>query len=311
MSRELNVLKSNRKLTSILFSCLFFTLSSASASEVEIQTARGMAKVKQTPEKVIVMDVPAVDTLDILGVKPKGLPNSLYVDYLSHLEANAEKVGSLFEPDFETIHALQPDLVIVGGRSSRQYDSMVKVASTIDMTIWGEDLIGQTKARLMAYGKLFNKEAEAEKAKAAFDAKIAEAKQAIKGKGSALVILTNGPKISAYGASGRFGWLHVALDLPEAIENVEESTHGEAISFEFIRKVNPDWLLVIDRAAAIGTKGGGAKRTLDNALIHETKAWKSGQMVYLDPRNIYIASGGIQSMTNTMDELIKAFNAAK
>ena len=286
----------------------FLTIAaSAQSSNVTIETARGEATIAAKPEKLIVMDMAALDTLDLLGAKPIGVPDKLYVSHLQHFAEGTEVVGSLFEPDFETINALEPDLVVIGGRSAKQYDMLSQIAPTIDMTIWGTDMVGQAKARLAAYGTLLGKEDEAASLAADFDAKIEEAKAAVKGKGNALLLLTNGPKVSAYGAAGRFGWLYDAIDLPEAIENVEDATHGEAVSFEFIRDVNPDWLLVIDRSAAIGAEGEGARQTLDNALVQATTAWKEDQVVYLDAANVYISGGGIQSMTRTMDELIDAF----
>ena len=281
--------------------------ASAQSSDVTIETARGEATIAAKPEKLIVMDMAALDTLDLLGAKPIGVPDKLYVSHLQHFAEGIEVVGSLFEPDFETINALAPDLVVIGGRSAKQYDMLSQIAPTIDMTIWGTDMVGQAKARLEAYGTLLGKEGEAASLAADFDAKIEQAKAAVKGKGNALLLLTNGPKVSAYGAAGRFGWLYDAIDLPEAIENVEDATHGEAVSFEFIRDVNPDWLLVIDRSAAIGAEGEGARQTLDNALVQATTAWKEDQVVYLDAANVYISGGGIQSMMRTMDELIDAF----
>ena len=289
---------------------LAFVAPQALAEDLEIPTARDAVHFSSHPSSVVVMDVAALDTIDALGVEPVGVPDKLYVSYLDHLSQSAEGVGSLFEPNYEAINALQPDLVVVGGRSAKQYDQMSKMVPTIDMTIWGTDMVGQAKARLEAYGALFDKEQKAKELEVAFDAKVAEAQAAVKGKGNGLIILANGPKISAYGATGRFGWLHDAVGLPEAIESVEDATHGEAVSFEFIRDVNPDWLLVIDRSAAIGASGASADTTLDNALVHETKAWKEGHIVYLDAANIYIASGGIQSMTHTLDEVIKAFGKA-
>ncbi|WP_319411666.1 siderophore ABC transporter substrate-binding protein [uncultured Cohaesibacter sp.] len=280
------------------------------AAEVEISTARDAAQFANSPQHVVVMDVAALDTIDALGIVPVGVPDKLFVSYLDHLTGKAEGVGSLFEPNFEAINALQPDLVVVGGRSSAQYDQMSKLVPTIDMTIPGTDIVAQARVRLEDYGKLFGKEQKASELEAAFDAKLAEAKTAVAGKGNGLIILTNGPKISAYGATGRFGWLHEAIGLPEAVTSIEEATHGEAISFEFIRDADPDWLLVVDRSAAIGASGASAQATLDNALVHETKAWKKQQIVYLDAANIYIASGGVQSMSHTLDEVIAAFSKA-
>ena len=200
---------------------------------------------------------------------------------------------------------MQPDLIIAGGRSSGQVSELARIAPTIDMTIW-EDPVRQGLDRLAAYGEIFNRRAEAKLIATEFMQKMKQAKTAVSGKGRALIVLTNGPKISAYGAGGRFGWLHTALDLSEAVPHVEQATHGEAISFEFIREANPDILLVIDRQAAIGQEGASAQATLDNVLIHETTAWKANRVVYLSSAPVYIAGGGIQSMTLTLDEIMVA-----
>lgn len=162
-----------------------------------------------------------------------------------------------------------------------------------------------------AYGKIFGKEAEAAVLIDAFSAKLEAARTVLADQGGrALIVMTNGPKVSAYGAGGRFAWLHTALDLPEAVEGVDQSTHGEAISFEFIRAANPpDILIVVDRQAAIGGgEGEPAAATLDNALVHETAAWKTGRVIYLDSAPpFYIAGGGIQSMSHTLDQITAVF----
>lgn len=290
----------------VVAACMFAT-KSANADDILIQTPRGNYSVESVPENFVAMDVAAIDTLDALGLKPSGIVSNLFVDYLDDIKATSKVIGTLHQPDFEAIYAMKPDLVIVGGRSSRKYDAMVKVAPTIDMTIWGEDLVGQAKQRLEAYGQLFGKEDVAANLLSVFNAKITEAQKAVTGKGNALILLTNGPKISVYGSEGRFGWLHNTLNIPEAASNVEDTTHGEAVSFEFIRDADPDWLIVIDRIAAIGQNGAAAKETLDNVLIRDMKVWKTNQIIYINAANIYIAGGGIQSMSKTMDEVIAAF----
>ncbi len=294
----------------LVFSVLYFATNGiVLASEISIETARGKVSISKVPEKVIVMDVSAIDTMNALGIKPVGVPKNLNVDYLEDVQNNTRSIGTLFEPDYEAIYSLQPDLIIVGGRSAGRYDDLKKIAPTIDMTIWGEDIIEQAKQRLVAYGKLFAKQQQAKQLEEQFEQKIAEAKNVVKGKGNALIILTNGPKISAYGIKGRFGWLHKALEVEQAVTNIADASHGEAISFEFIRNANPDWLFVIDRLSAIGQKGAAAKRTLDNELIRSTKAWQSNKVIYLNAANIYIAGGGIQSISNIMDEIISAYAA--
>ena len=279
----------------------------ALAQTVTIETARGPAEAPAVPEALVVFDVAAMDTLDALGATAAGVPDQVTLDYLQDFAANAEVVGTLFEPDFEAVNALAPDLVIAGGRSAAQVDALAQVAPTVDMTIPGEDLVATALARLDAYGTLLGREAEADALGAELNAKIEQARAAVEGQGTALVVLTNGPKISAYGAGSRFGWLHTDLGLPQAAEGLSTDAHGEAIGFEFIRDVNPDWLIVIDRAAAIGDEGARAAETLDNALVAETTAWREGQVVYLPAAESYVAGGGVQALSRNLDRVIEAF----
>ncbi|MEP2920859.1 siderophore ABC transporter substrate-binding protein [Sulfitobacter sp.] len=273
------------------------------AQTVSVDTFAGPVDIAAEPETIAVFDLAAFDTLTALGVSAEGLVRPVFLPYLEAAAANSVPVGSLFEPDFEAVFALNPDLVIAGGRSSGQVEELARIAPTIDMTIW-HDTVGDGLARLKAYGDLFGKQEKAAQLAEAFEGKLSEVRDAVAGQGNALIVMTNGPKVSAYGTGGRFGWLHDALELPEAVESVEQNTHGEAISFEFIREANPDILLVIDRLAAVGQDGDSARATLDNALVQETTAWKTGRVIYLSPAPIYIAGGGIQSMTLTLDEIL-------
>ncbi len=296
-------------LRTTLFACALAAASPAVAETITVETYTGPAEVTTNPARIAVFDIAALDTLDALGVDVSGVVAPLFVEYVADTAARAERVGTLFEPDFEAIAAGQYDLLVAGGRSARVVPELARIAPTLDMTVW-EDTVGQGLDRLAAYGEIFGKQAEAAALRAEFDVALAAAKEAVDGQGGALIVLTNGPTVSAYGASGRFGWLHKALDLPEAVQAVEQTTHGEAISFEFIRDANPDILIVVDRAAAIGSEVEAAAAKLDNALVRETAAWQSGRVIYLDPAPLYIAGGGIQSMIGTLEEIAAAFSGS-
>lgn len=287
---------------------VFFALAGAAAAqEVAIETARGRVELPEIPERIVVLDIAAADTLAALGVQPAGVPANMYVSYLDGLQAKAASAGTLFEPDYEAIAMLAPDLIVAGGRSSTQVAPLSEIAPAIDMTIWGTDLTEQALARLRDYGRLTGREAQAAELEAAFNARLEDARAAVAGRGDALIVMTNGPRVSAYGAQSRFGWLHQALELPEAVPDLDAQTHGEAVSFEFIAAADPDWLIVVDRALALGQSNQAAKVTLDNALVAGTTAWKTGQVIYLNPANVYVAGGGIQSMTATLEEIRSGF----
>ncbi|OCX62331.1 iron ABC transporter substrate-binding protein [Thioclava sp. SK-1] len=277
------------------------------AQEVTIETARGPVTLEANPESVAVYDMAAMDTLDALGVVPTGRIDNLRLKRLEHLDS-ATPVGTIFEPDLEKLAGLNPDLTIVGGRSAPKLQDVAQLSNAIDMTI-GEDIIGDSRKRLAAYGTIFGLENKAAQMDAALQAKLDKVQAEAKNQGTALVVLTNGPKISAYGVGSRFGWIHNAVGLPQAAQGLAVDPHGNAISFEFIAEHNPDWLFVIDRGAAIGAEGESAKDTLDNPLVAQTNAAKNGHILYLNAADAYIAGGGYQAMMEMLDQVDAAFGA--
>lgn len=277
----------------------------------EVQTYAGPQTVTDNPATIAVFDIGAIDTLDALGIKIDGVPNNLFLERLRSRYANAAVVGTLFEPDLEALNALAPELILVGGRSSGKQSETSRVAPTVDVTIWGEDLIGQMRQRILDYGKIFDVNDRAQAMVGEVDSKIEAARQEIEGKGNALVLMTNGPKISVYGPGSRFGWVHSVLDLPAADPDIDAGDHGDAVSFEFVADIDPDWLIVVDRAAAIGSNEQNARATLDNALIRQTKAWKSDQVIYVPSANIYIAAGGARATMDVIDSLAAGFSTAR
>jgi len=294
-------------IASALRACAAFALLTTNVHAAEIQTARGPVQIEVVPKTIAVFDIAAIDTLSALGVDIQGLPNNLYLSELAPLGETAESVGTLFDPDLEALNALGPDLIIVGGRSSTELAQVERVAPAIDMTMDGADLIQQARDNLLGYGALFGRQDQAQTLVAAFDQTIEDTKAAVAGRGNALIVMTNGPRITVYGPQSRFGWVHEALDLPSAIETSDASIHGDAVSFEFIRDVDPDWMIVLDRAAAIGSADQNARATLDNALVRETTAWQNDRIIYLPAADFYIAAGGIQATTRVLDQLADAF----
>lgn len=279
------------------------------AQTVTIDTAIGPVPLAANPQKIAVFDIAALDTLAALGIDVAGVTDKVYLPSLAPVAAQAQVIGTLFEPDFEALVVMQPDLIIAGGRSSTQVAALSDIAPTIDMTIWGAGLLDQARARIAAYGLLFSAQEAAQGLTETLEAKIAAARAAVAGKGNVLILLTNGGKISAYGSQSRFGWLHTEIGLPEAVAGLDDETHGQSVSFEFVAEADPDWLVVVDRGAAIGAQAEAAVATLDNPLIARTAAAQNGRIIYLDATPLYIAGGGANAVMQTLDEIIAAFAA--
>ena len=276
-----------------------------------VATTRGEAVVPLNPERVAVYDLGMIDTLSKLGVPIGASVDQSRLAYLNDAIKDAKKAGTLFEPNFEALNEYKPQLIIIGSRAAKAFDQLNKLAPTIEMTADTDNLKESSKQRIDAFAKIFNKQAEADQLKTEIDGAFEAAKQAAAGKGKGLVVLVNGGKMSAYGPSSRLGgWLHKDLAIPPVDEKIKEGSHGQPISFEYIKQQNPDWLFVLDRAAAVGEEGQAAKDVLNNPLVAETNAWKKGQVVYLVPET-YLAAGGAQELLNAAKQVKDAFEAAK
>lgn len=289
---------------SLLF-CLIFSINTLAATT--INTARGQVEIKDTPKKLAVFDVGVIDTLESLGVKVDGIPKKIFVDYIA--TNNKIVVGSLFEPSLEKLNALEPELIIVGTRSAKQLKSVKKVAPAIDLSLKGNNYFQESLVRTKDLGKLFNKEAKAEKIISELKSLRDKAREKSKNQGRVLMLLVSGSKVSSYGKKSRAGWLHSELNLNLIEDSTNDKPHGHPISFEYIAKTNPDWIIVVDRAQAIGKKKlKSAKVVLDNPLVERTKAWKNNQVIYLNAANIYIPVGGTEAMKRTLTDLLNAFS---
>ena len=283
------------------------------AGSVKVQTAHGEAVVPQNPERVAVYDLGAVDTLSKLGVKIGASVDSQNLAYLDVPLKDAVKAGTLFEPNYEALNAYNPQVIIIGSRMAKDKvsDELAKLAPTIDMTAQTDNMKESAKARIDAYGRIFGKQTEADALKAEIDKTFADAKAAAQGKGKGLVILVNAGKLSAFGSDSRLGgWIHRDIGVPAADEAIKEGSHGQPVSFEYIKEKNPDWLFVLDRSAAIGEEGQAAREVLNNPLVAQSTAWKKGQVVYLPPET-YLAAGGAQELLNAGNLLKDAFSQAK
>ncbi len=288
----------------VLLAAALSLAPAALGEEITVTHAQGETTLQTNPETVYVFDYATLDTLDALGVEVAGVPSTNMPPYLDKYNSDDyAKVGSFFEPDYEAINAGQPDLVVVAARTSPAYAELAPMVPTVDLTNDWADFIGSSKANTEVLGAIFEKQDEVAAMIAELDSSIAEFQSAAPDLGNVFIVLTSAGEVTAYGPGSRFGFVHDALGLVPAVEDVEEATHGEAISFEFILETNPDWMIVLDRDAAIGQGSGAAQQVLDNELVHQTTAWQNDQIIYVDPVRWYITNGGVNNLNMMIDEL--------
>ncbi|WP_372814820.1 siderophore ABC transporter substrate-binding protein [Psychrobacter sp.] len=282
-----------------------------SVEKITVDTVKGNIDLAMNPSPLVVYDMTLMQDLAALDVAVDGMPSGLKLDNLqSKTQPEPKTVGTVFEPDLEALNAMQPQAILVGSRMAEKYDALSSIAPTLDMTIDTANIYESSKQRLHDLGALFGKSAQAAKLQGNIDGLIDETKTLTKDKGRGLVVMVNGNKLSAYGDKSRYGFIHTVLDIPMADDQIADARHGQPISFEYIQKTNPDWLFVVDRSAAIGEDGAGAKAVLDNPLVAQTNAWSNNQVVYLSPDS-YLAFGGYYQWMQDLTTIKEAFANAK
>lgn len=282
------------------------------ATETQIETITishelGEAVVDKNPERVIVFDYASLDSLDQMGVEILGLPKSNIPSYLNKFSDNKyEDVGTLFEPNFEKIYELSPDLIVISGRQREVYEELSKIAPTVYLVIDTQDYIGSFSENLNILGQIFDKEEMVENELNSIKNKMDDLQTRVSDSGeNALIIMANDGALSAYGNNSRFNVIHNEFGFPAADDNIEVANHGQSVSFEYILEVNPDKIFVIDRAAVAGGSQA-AENVLDNDIVKMTRAYQSDNIHYLNSHVWYVSSGGIQSTNIMIDEILSS-----
>lgn len=279
----------------------------AEDNTVTVTHELGQAVVKKNPKKVIVFDYATLDSLDQMGIEILGLPKSNIPEYLSKFrDKRYADVGTLFEPNFERIYELRPDVIFISSRQSAQYDELQKIAPTVYLVVDPKDYLGSFSKNLRVLGEIFEKEDFVKQELAAINDEIKKVREQVtRSSMNALVLMANDGSLSAFGAGSRFGMVHKEFGFPPADPNIEVVNHGQSVSFEYLVKTNPDFLLVIDRAATVGGSIS-AKQVLDNPLVKMTDAAQSDRIIYLTSQVWYAASGGLEGTKIMIEDIQKA-----
>ena len=283
---------------------------SAEQTTVQITDANGeKAELKKNPKRVVVFDYGVADILKNLGVDAVvGLPkNGKMPEILSNYSDDKyTNVGSLKETDFEAVESLNPDLIIIGGRQAEDIDSFKEIAPTVNLAVDGQDYMNSFKTVVTDLGNLFDKQDEAKKAIDEIEAKIAKVNKTVTEKGlTASVVMANEGSISTFSAKSRYGLIYNGLGFAEVDKNIDDSTHGQQVSFEYFLENKSDYVFVVDRGAVTG-KGEAASKLFDNEVMNKTEVAKNGNIVYLNSVIWYTMTGGIESTNQMIDEIADA-----
>ena len=286
------------------------TSNTTEQTTVSIKDSNGdRVEVQKNPQKVVVFDNGSLDTLDALGVGDRviGAATKNLPSYLDKYK-DVESAGGIKEPDLEKINQLQPDLIIISGRQSDYKEELAKIAPTLYLAVDTKEPWESVQQNVNALAEIFGKEDKAKEELATLTKEIEETKEkASKLEQTALVTLVNEGQLSAYGSGSRFGLVHDVFGFKQADDQIEASTHGQSVSYEYILEKNPGILFVVDRTKAIG--GDDSKDNVSaNELVAQTDAGKNDQVISLQPDVWYLSGGGLESMKLMIEDVNQVFN---
>ncbi|MGO2194529.1 siderophore ABC transporter substrate-binding protein [Brachybacterium sp.] len=292
----------------------------AAEGTVEVEDNNGTQTVETPPASVVATDNRTFETLSDWGITLSAASRALMptTNPLKDDESIID-LGLHHEPDLEAVVAAEPTLIVNGQRFTQYHDDFVKYAP--DATILELDprddqpFADELKRQVSVLGTVFGKEAEAEQLGADLDAAMERVRAAYDGSATIMAVITSGGDIGyiAPGAGRTLGWTFEALGLVPAleVEGASDDHQGDDISVEAIADANPDWILVMDRDAAISADDPEytpANEVLDSSeALSSVAAVAEDNIVYM-PADTY-TNESIQTYTEFFTALADALEA--
>ena len=244
----------------------------STAPSISVTQAGEEVKIPIQPQKIVVMDFGALDTLDALGAGNRVIaaPVSNIPIYLQQYHnAQVQDSGKMKEPDIAGIKAARPDLIIMSGRQNKFYKDLSAIAPTLNYSVnTGENYYSVVKDQIRMLGKIAGKEVLAQEQLKALDLKINAARQLAQHSGKkAIVVLHNDG-------------------------NVMLMNQG---SYAII--------YVVDRSKAIGNTPMRSNY-FDNKVMHKAGT----RIVNLSADLWYLSGNGLESLNRQIDEVIRPLN---
>ncbi|KOX15607.1 siderophore ABC transporter substrate-binding protein [Nocardiopsis sp. NRRL B-16309] len=294
--------------------------ASSATVEVEVEDNNGTQTINTPPSSVVALDNRTYETLADWGVELSAGSVSLMPDTIDYTQDDSIiDLGPHYEPDLEAVVAAEPDLIVNGQRFTQYHDdlaSLVPEAAILDLDPReGEPFDAELRRQVEVLGEVFGKQDEAAQTVADFDEAIERVDEAYDEDQTVMAVNTSGGEIG-YLAPGVGRTLGPAFDIfgltpALEVEGSSDDHQGDDISVEAIADSDPDWILVLDRDAAITAEEEGyesAENILANTeALSNVTAVADEQIVYM-PADTYL-NEGIQTYTEFFDSFADALEA--
>ena len=272
-------------------------------------------EVPYDPQRIAILDMPSLDILDRLGLGDRVVGSATTT--LEYLQAyvpgdTIANLGTIKEADLEAVMACEPDVIFIGGRLSASYDALSEIAPVVFLSTDTQiGVVESVRNNATTIASMFGLEAQVDELMAGFDARIEALAAFAEGKNAIVGLCTSG-SFNILGSDGRCSIISVEVGFDNLGDGDVTATHGNESSFELVVELDPDYMFVLDRDAAIGTDGAQlAREIVENELVMDTDVYRDGHIVYLaNPTVWYTAEGGITALDIMLGDLEGALLAA-
>ena len=270
------------------------------------------------PKKVLTFSYGVADTLNFLGledlgIEKFGLPKGSSLPKLLSVfnDKKYEDVGTLFIPNYDVIELINPDLIILDGRSANEYEkikSKYPYINVLDASLTTYTIDAQVKL-FDNLSKIFTN------AKVKLSNKIIEFKNSFleineeSNNFNAMFLQLNGKAVSVgIGKTGRYGLIFNEFGFLESDENesiYNENNHGaKEVAIEYIAEVNPEVIFIMDRNL-ISENQASDRSFLKDPLLANVEAIKAKHVYDLDVESWYTVTGGVNATTQMISDIYK------
>ncbi|VEU81010.1 ABC transporter substrate-binding protein [Haploplasma axanthum] len=242
--------------------------------------------------------------------KGSSLP-SIIKQFESDIYPNA---GTLFEENKDVLDLINPELIILDGRTSKLYSQLKDEYPNADILDASNTTYSLAKQQevVTILGKLFPR------VKTTLDAKMDAINHSFDGiaeiakNHKALFLMSSGKDLSVSGKNGRYGVLHNEFGFMEAdADGKVGEAHGNAISLEYLKALDDkgdlEVIFVMDRAAATGSESG-LQTLLNEPQFQALTAVKEENVFTLNADAWYLVTGGFVSTELMVKDVLKFIN---
>lgn len=270
--------------------------------------------VPDNPQRIVVLDYATADNLLLLGEGAKSkivaMSRSQYAPpHIQQGFAEIPSLGSLRKFDLEQVAAYKPDLIIVGTIGADKITKLKQIAPVYHNDIQYQQNptpYKDIKTNAFNLAKILNASsqqlAKLEQSASRIEQKMAKLRAQVNNRTASFIIVSD-RQLIATGIGGRYGIVFSDFGFKMGEKLANDGLFGMQVNYEYLEKVNPDYILGMDRTSALDQATAG-KNIFGNKLISSLKAGQHNAIGTLNAKYWYITFGGLNNTEIILDDLL-------